>query len=251
VTDLATTLIRKGPPKLSDAVQRIASTVVSHEMRDAFQIFDTLSTLAQTGEAVTVYPSGQDCVVGRIEAVDPDRRSFILDLAEDSILAEGKASFVASLGGNAKIQFELDANWSIVPGRARMVELPLPEVCRVVNRRGESRLDTPLGGSYGARFTTLGKVFELPLYDFSLSGVGLRATPAEAYELHIGKKLEGVQLDLGPSLTIQADLEVRLLRPFRTFLLGEQVQIGCRIASIEPAMKQRLERAVNAVQRKR
>jgi c-di-GMP-binding flagellar brake protein YcgR len=251
VTDLATTLIRKGPPKLSDAVQRIAPNLVAHEMCDAFQIFDTLSTLAQSGEAVTVYPSGQDYVVARIEAVDPDRRSFILDLAEDSILAEGKASFVASLGGNAKIQFELDANWSIVPGRARMVELPLPETCRVLNRRAESRLETPLGGSYGARFTTLGKVFELPLYDFSLSGVGLRASPAEAYELHVGKKLEGVELDLGPSLTIQADLEVRLLRPFRTFLLGEQVQIGCRISRIEMVMKQRLERAVSAVQRKR
>ena len=251
MTDLATTLIRKGPPKLSDAVQRIASNVPAHEMCDAFQIVDTLSTLGQTGEAVTVYPSGQDCVVAQIESVDPDRRSFILELAEDGIVVEGKASFVASLGGNANIQFELDANWTSVPGRARMVELPLPEVCRVLNRRAESRLDTPLGGSYGARFTTLGKVFELPLYDFSLGGVGLRATPAEAYELHIGKKLEGVQLDLGPSLTIQADLEVRLLRPFRTFLLGEQVQIGCRISKIEMVMRQRLERAVSAVQRKR
>jgi hypothetical protein len=60
-----------------------------------------------------------------------------------------------------------------------------------------------------------------------------------------------VELDLGPSLTIQADLEVRLLRPFRTFLLGEQVQIGCRISKIEMVMKQRLERAVSTVQRKR
>ena len=251
MTDLATTLIRKGPPKLSDAVQRIAANLVAHEMCDAFQIVDTLSTLAQTGEPVTVYPAGQDFVMARIDAVDPDRRSFILDLAEDSILPVGKASFVASLGGNAKLQFDLDANWSTVPDRPRMVELPLPELCRVLNRRTESRLETPLGGSYGARFTTLGKVFELPLYDFSLSGVGLRATPTQAYELHIGKKLEGVQLDLGPSLTIQADLEVRLLRPFRTFLLGEQVQIGCRISKIEMVMKQRLERAVSAVQRKR
>ena len=251
MTDLATTLIRKGPPKLSDAVQRIAPNLVAHEMGDAFQIFDTLSTLAQSGEAVTVYPSGQDFVMARIDTIDQDRRTFILDLAEDSKLAKGKASFTASLGGNAKIQFDLDANWSLVPGRAQAVELPLPEVCRVQNRRAEARLETPLSGSYGARFTTLGKVFELALYDFSCSGVGLRATPAQAYELHVGKKLEAVELELGPSLIIQADLEVRLLRPFRTFLLGEQVQIGCRISKIEMVMKQRLERAVSAVQRKR
>lgn len=251
MTDMATTQMRKGPPKLSDAVERIPANTGSHAMSDAFQIFDTLSTLAQTGEAITVYPMGQDCVMARIDAVDPDRRSFILDLAEDSILAEGNADFVASLGGNAKIQFSLDANWSIVSGRSHAVELPLPDSCQVLNRRAEARLDTPLGGHYGARFTYLGKVFELPLYDFSVGGVGLRATTEQAYELYVGKKLEGVELELGPSLSIMADLEIRLLRPFRTFLLGEQVQVGCRISNISMQMKQRLERAVSKVQLKR
>jgi c-di-GMP-binding flagellar brake protein YcgR len=251
LTDLATTQFRKGPPKPSDAISRIAPNASAHQVNDAFQIFDTLSSLAQTGEAVTVYPMGQDYVMARIEAVDPDRRAFTLDLVEDSILAEGKAVFTASLGGNARVQFELDANWSIVPGRPQMVELPLPETCQVLNRRAEARLESPLGGSYGARFTYLGKVFELPLYDFSLSGVGLRATKDQAYELYVGKKLEGVELELGPSLAITADLEVRLLRPFRTFLLGEQVQVGCRISNISMQMKQRLERAVSKVQMKR
>jgi c-di-GMP-binding flagellar brake protein YcgR len=250
LTDLASTQFRKGPPKPSDAIARIAPNAAAHQMSDAFQIFETLSSLAQTGEAVTVYPMGQDFVMARIEAVDPDRRSFTLDLLDDSILAEGKAVFTASLGGNARIQFELDANWSIVPGRAQMVELPLPETCQVLNRRAEARLESPLGGSYGARFTYLGKVFELPLYDFSLSGVGLRATKDQAYELFVGKKLEGVELELGPSLTITADLEIRLLRPFRTFLLGEQVQVGCRISNITMQMKQRLERAVSKVQKR-
>jgi c-di-GMP-binding flagellar brake protein YcgR len=251
LTDLTATQFRKGPPKLTDAVERIPKNASAHEMRDAFQIFDTLSTLAQTGEAVTVYPVGQDFVMGRIDGVDPDRRAFTLDLLEDSILAEGKATFVAPLGSNAKVQFELDANWNIVPGRTQMVELPLPEACLVLNRRAEARLETPLGGSYGARFTHLGKVFELPLYDFSRGGVGLRATLQQADEFFVGKKLEGVQLELGPSLTIQADLEVRLMRRFRTFLLGEQVQIGCRISNIEMVMRQRLERAVSKVQMKR
>ncbi len=250
MTDMATTQMRKGPPRLSNAVERIKPNTASHVMSDAFQIFDTLSTLAQTGEAVTVYPMGQDFVMARIDAVDPDRRSFILDLAEDSILAEGKAEFVASLGGNAKVQFALDANWSIVTGRSQAVELPLPDTCQVLNRRAEARLETPLGGHYSARFTLLGKVFELPLYDFSLGGVGLRATLEQAYEFFVGKKLEGVELELGPSLAITADFEVRLLRPFRTFLLGEQVQVGCRISNINMQMKQRLERAVNKVQKR-
>jgi flagellar brake protein len=251
VTDMALTQIRKGPPKLSDAVERIPPTAAAHEMSDAFQICDALSTLAQTGEAITVYPLGQDFVMARIDAVDPDRRAFVLDLLDDSIPAEGKAVFVAPMGGNAKLQFELDANWNILPGRSRAVELPLPESCLLLNRRAEARLESPLGGSYGARFTYLGKVFELPLYDFSRGGVGLRATLDQAYELYVGQKLESVELELGPSLAITADLEIRLLRPFRTFLLGEQMQVGCRISNITMQMKQRLERAVSKVQMKR
>jgi c-di-GMP-binding flagellar brake protein YcgR len=121
----------------------------------------------------------------------------------------------------------------------------------VLNRRAEPRLESPLGMNYGARFTLLGKVFEMPLYDFSRGGVGLRATPEQALELYVGKKLEGVQLELGTSLAVSADLEIRLLRPFRTFLLGQQVQVGCRISNITMQMRQTLERAVVKIQKRR
>lgn len=94
-----------------------------------------------------MYPMGQDFVMARIDAVDQDRRSFLLELAYDLILAEGKTVFAASLGGNAKIQFELDANWSIVPDRAQVVELPLPEVCQVLNRRAEAHLPAGEAGA--------------------------------------------------------------------------------------------------------
>jgi hypothetical protein len=104
--------------------------------------------------------------------------------------------------------------------------------------------------NYGARFTLLGKVFEMPLYDFSRGGVGLRATPEQAMELYVGKKLDNVLLEMGSSLIVTADLEVRLLRPFRTFLLGQQVQVGCRISNITMQMRQSLERAV-AVHKRR
>lgn len=251
MTDLSFMPMRKGPPKLSDAVDRITLNTVAHEMRDPFDIGDTLSMLAQTGEAVTVYPPGRDLVMARVASIDPERRTFVLDLAEDSLLDEGRACFVASLGGNAKIQFELDANWTIVPGDGHMVELPVPAACLVLNRRAEQRLDTPVGVNYSARFAVLGKVMEMPLYDFSRGGVGLRATPDQAYELYVGKKLEGVDLELGHSLAVQADLEVRLLRPFRTFLLGQQVQVGCRISNITMQMRQSLDRAVNTAQKRK
>ena len=70
-------------------------------------------------------------------------------------------------------------------------------------------------------------------------------------ELYVGKKLEGVQLEMGGSLVVTADLEVRLLRPFRTFLLGQQVQVGCRISNISMQMHQTLGRAVEKMQKRR
>jgi c-di-GMP-binding flagellar brake protein YcgR len=243
--------MRKGPPPPADAVDRIRQDAGAHDMRDPFDIGDALTTLALTGEPVTVYPRGQDFVMARIDSVDPEHKVFTLELAGNDVLAEGEAAFVAALGSNAKIQFELDADWAIVEGRPELVQLPLPEVCLVLNRRAEPRLESPVGMNYGARFTLLGKVFEMPLYDFSRGGVGLRATPEQALELYVGKKLEGVQLELGTSLAVSADLEIRLLRPFRTFLLGQQVQVGCRISNISMQMRQTLERAVVKVQKRR
>jgi c-di-GMP-binding flagellar brake protein YcgR len=251
VTDFTMPLMRKGPPKPADAVDRIKPNSAAHEMRDAFDIADALTTLARAGEPVTVYPYGQDVVMARIDSVDPEGKVFTLDPVEHVLLTQGRTVFVASLGGNAKIQFELEAVPGVVPDRPDLLQFPLPVACLVLNRRAEQRLESPLGMNYGARFTLMGKVFEMPLYDFSRGGVGLRATPEQALELYVGKKLDGVLLELGSSLVVTADLEVRLLRPFRTFLLGQQVQVGCRISNITMQMRQTLDRAVSTAQKRR
>jgi c-di-GMP-binding flagellar brake protein YcgR len=243
--------MRKGPPKPADAVGRIHPNSGAHEMRDPFDIGDALTTLALSGEPVTVYPYGQDVVMARIDSVDPEGKVFTLDLAEPGAAPGRKIVFVAALGSNAKIQFELETDPAPVPERPDLLQYPLPDVCLVLNRRAEPRLESPLGMNYGARFTMMGKVFEMPLYDFSRGGVGLRATPEQAMELYVGKKLEGVLLEMGSSLLVTADLEVRLLRPFRTFLLGQQVQVGCRISNISMQMRQTLDRAVDKVQKRR
>ena len=251
MTDLSMPLMRKGPPKPADAVDRIRPDSGAHEMRDPFDIGDALTTLALTGEPVTVYPYGHDVVLARIDSVDPEGKVFTLDLAEPGAAPGGKIVFVAALGSNAKIQFELETDPAPVADRPDLLQFPLPDVCLVLNRRAEPRLESPVGMNYGARFTMMGKVFEMPLYDFSRGGVGLRATPEQALELYVGKKLEGVLLEMGATLVVTADLEVRLMRPFRTFLLGQQVQVGCRISNISMQMRQSLERAVDKVQTRR
>jgi len=235
---------RKGPPRHADSVSRIGGNLAPHEMRDPFDIGEALATLAASGDPVTVYSGILDPMLARIESVDPELPHFVVDFTGGAVPPEGPATFVATIGGSAKLQFELESDWRGLPGQPHLVPAEFPEACLVLNRRSAQRVETPVGGNYSATFNLSNKQFELPLYDFSQGGVGLRATPDQCFGLMIGKKLLGVRLELGPALVIVADLEVRLLRPFRTFLLGEQVQIGCSFASISMQMQQTLERFV-------
>ncbi|RZJ85076.1 MAG: flagellar brake protein [Massilia sp.] len=247
MNEIAAPLIRKGPPKQADALKRIGSTAEPHEMRDPFDIGEALTALSLSGEPVTVFPAGWiEPLLARIESVDPDLPHFVLDFSGSERPPAGKATLVASLGGNAKLQFELDQSWEPTADNRMHVAAEFPPACLVLNRRAARRVETPVGVNYMASFRIKGSYIELPLYDFSQGGVGLRATPEQCFGLHVGKKLEGVRLELGPNLVLMADLEVRLLRPFRTFLLGEQVQIGCSFASISMQMQQTLERFVTS-----
>jgi c-di-GMP-binding flagellar brake protein YcgR len=247
VTDTPPRPPRKGLPRPSDVLDRIAANASPHEMRDPFDIGETFTSLAESGEALTIYPhSLAEPMLARIEFVHPEEPQFTLDIAGDLPLPPGRVTFVAALGGNAKLQFELDSEWTPAPGASNLVPAVFPESCLVLNRRAAPRLETPVNGNFAATFTLMNKQFELPLCDYSVGGVGLRATPGQAAELYLGRKLKSVRLQLGPALAIVADLEIRLLRPFRSFLLGEQVQVGCSIDNIEMQMQQSLQRLVSS-----
>lgn len=245
VTDHPLDPPRKGAPLPGDLIPRIDSGTPVHEMRDPYDIGETLSMLADTGGPLTIYPADPaEPMLCRVASVHPEEPHFTLDIAEGAAIPAGRATFVAALAGNARLQFDLESDWAALPGPPHLVPAVFPDTCLVLNRRAAPRLDTPVNGNYIATFSMLNKAFEMPLCDYSTSGVGLRATPEQADELYVGRKLRSVHLQLGPALTIVADLEIRLLRPFRSFLLGEQVQVGCAISNIEMQMQQTLERLV-------
>jgi c-di-GMP-binding flagellar brake protein YcgR len=226
-------LHRKGVPKPADVVGLISPDAGAHEMRDPFDIGEVLESLAQSGDAVSVYPArpGYPVLLARIHSVDPEHPTFVIDFAGANP-PSGYATLVAAMGGNAKLQFELNQEWIGQPGQPNLASASFPESCLVLNRRAARRSETPVGVNYTATFKLLGTPYVLPLFDVSVGGVGMRATPEQAMRLRVGKKLEGVRLELGPEQVMVADLEIRLLRPFRTFLLGEQVQVGCSYATV-------------------
>lgn len=244
--NVSVAIARKGMPKPADALTRIPDTASPHQMCDPFDIGEALTTLSLSGDALTVYTDSPEPILARIASVDPELPHFVLDFSGSALPAAGPATLVAAINGNAKLQFELDSDWATLPEQPQLVPATFPDTCLVLNRRSARRVETPVGGNYTASFGLSGKQYELPLYDFSEGGVGMRSSPEGCFGLHVGKKLNGVRLELGPALVVVADLEVRLLRPFRTYLLGEQVQIGCSFASISMQMQQTLERFVTA-----
>ncbi|OFA03546.1 flagellar brake protein YcgR [Duganella phyllosphaerae] len=235
--------MRRGPPLLKDAVEPMPPGSQPHEMSDEHDIAEALSLLAQNGDPVSIHPaSSTNVVLGRILSVHPELPHFTLELNEGEFIPPGEATFVAWLR-SSKMQFKLAYdNWTPVPDQPTIIPLDFPLRCQVLNRRSSTRLETPLGIYYMASFVLNGKPYELQLYDFSAGGVGMRAPPRDTVGLHVGRKLQRVRLELGPDTVMIADLAVRLSRTFRSFLLGEQVQIGCQFINLSPAMQEELTR---------
>jgi c-di-GMP-binding flagellar brake protein YcgR len=238
---------RKGPPRPSDAVVMIREGDEPHEMTDPFDIGEALDQLAETGEPISIYAGrAREPIMARIESVDPELPHFVLDLAGDATLpTEHALTIVASLGNNAKMQFELPEKWKIQTGNPQLVNCEFPEVCLVLNRRSEKRFESPVGGNYTASFMMMAQKRSLQLYDFSMHGVAMRAEPRHTMGLRVGKKLDAVRLDIGDEFVV-VDMIVRSVRRFRTFLLGEQVQIGCQFSNLTPQSEQKLQAIISS-----
>lgn len=213
----------------------------AHEMRDPFDIGEALAALADAGAMLTVYPAGAAestaPLLARIVAVAADAPRFTLELPDAAVIAAGPATFVALLARDARLQFELDSDSRASSSEPHQLSLPFPESCLVLERRATPRADTALVDYFAATITLPDRQIELPLCDFATGGIGMHAPPEAARRLHVGQKLKNVRLQLGPALTIVADLEVRMLRPFRSYLLGEKVQVGCRYDRIGMEMR--------------
>ncbi|WP_229419445.1 flagellar brake protein [Pseudoduganella dura] len=234
---------RRAEPCAAEIVARIPLNAQPHEIADPLAIRESLQMLADRGEAVTIYPAGAiEPVLACILSVHETEPEFTLLLNEGSTLPAGSCTFVTRLD-SARFQFELTDDRAALPGAPARVRVAFPSHGLVLNRRATARLETPLAGNYTASFVLFGTPYELQLYDVATGGIGMRCAPRDSPGLHIGRKLQRVRLELNETVVI-CDLEVRLSRRFRSFLLGEQVQIGCRFVNLSPLMQVAVEKAI-------
>lgn len=239
LTEHTAVTIRKGPPRPQDAIGAIPAAANTYDMTTEDDIGDAFTSLAASGEAVSMYTSGiREPVLGRILSVDPEQPHFVMELNEGSTLQPGKVTFVTVMS-NAKIQFRLsDADWNSLPGQPHLIPMKFPETCAVLNRRASERVETPLGVTFMASFEVNGRMYELPIYDFALGGMGLRCTKSATKGLLKGRKVVEVRLELETESesesVVVAEMEIRVTRAVRSFLLGEQLHVGCMFTQVSP-----------------
>ena len=243
------THVRKGPPRPSDAIAPIPATANSFSMTSEDEIGDTLTLLAEHGDAISMYTAGsREPVLGRILSVDPEQPHFVMELNEGSELKPGSVTFVATLP-HAKLQFKLsNPDWNALPGQPLHIPMIFPETCSVLNRRATERLETPLGATCVATVTVKeNHTYEWPIYDISLGGLGLHCPKAEAKGLIKGRKLHNVVLEMGEETIEIAELEVRFTRAFRSFLLGEQLHLGCMFVNPSPEVLSQIQSVLDKI----
>jgi len=241
--------VRKGPPRPLDAIAPIPATANSFSMTSEDEIGDTLTLLAEHGDAISMYTAGsREPVLGRILSVDPELPHFVMELNEGSELKPGNVTFVATLP-NAKLQFKLSKpDWDALPGQPLHIPMTFPETCSVLNRRATERVETPLGASFTASMVANdGHTHEWPIYDISLGGLGLHCTKAEAKGLIKGRKVHDVVLELGNETVEIAEIEVRFTRAFRSFLLGEQLHLGCMFVNPSPEVLSKIKSVLDKI----
>ncbi len=237
--------IRKGPPRPQDAIPPFPVSASSYEITSEDDIGDLLTILSASGEAISMYAAGsREAVLGRILSVDPELPHFVMEFSPGSALPPGKTTFVAPLP-TAKLQFRLtDQEWHALPGKPHLIQMTFPETCAVMNRRSSERMETPLGANFTATLTLGSNTVEMTIYDISQGGVGLRCAKHLAKGLLRGRKLRDVQLELGSDTIHVAEMEIRFTRAYRSFLLGEQVHLGCMFLNLAPEEADKIKNVV-------
>jgi c-di-GMP-binding flagellar brake protein YcgR len=240
--------IRKGPPRPQDAISPIPAAASCFDMTSEDDIGDTLTLLAEHGDAISMYASGnREAVLGRILSVDPKLPHFVMELNEGATLPPGKITFVAVLR-TGKLQFRLSSpEWNAVPGSPQLIPMTFPETCSVLDRRAAERVETPLGDNFMATLEIHGNPHEWSIYDFSMGGIGLRCSKLEAKGLLKGRRLAEVSLVLEERTISVVELEVRFTRGFRSFLLGEQIHIGCMFINLTPEAESEIKTLIDLV----
>jgi c-di-GMP-binding flagellar brake protein YcgR len=235
-------LLADPPPLRIDSPERIAQALLP---------------LVEPAAAVTLYPVLADASLGpaqrgRFEAVNAAAQQIALSCEDVGALAAldtVTAWLCVTLLHGVKAQFTVSGVWQVQADNTARLEAALPPELMKVQRRRYVRVDAPVGQSYRADFVLDRRHYAVSVDDLSLGGVGLRAVPRDVVMLVVGRQIKQVDIELGPAGVLRVDLEVRSRRKFSSFLLGEQLHIGCSFVALPAEAGEQLKWAIDALMR--
>ncbi|WP_272970615.1 PilZ domain-containing protein [Comamonas terrigena] len=232
------------PAAVDLSYYRLSTPVAVQQVLESLQRQQAVMTLlADVPDAHAVHDAGgRPCGMAVLSQVDAEQQCLVMEVSGALLPLPAAVLVVAHLPGSVRTQWELQAQWTeLSPGRWQL-QAPWPNQVLQHQRRRHPRLQLPLGQRYEASFMFGQRHCVLHMDDLSQGGVALRGTRSETSMLFMGRKISKVVLDLGSGVQVQVDLTVRSRRSYKSFLLGEQVMVGCSLEGMTDEVQAALAR---------
>jgi len=214
------------PAAVDLSYYRLSTPVAVQQVLESLQRQQAVMTLlADVPDAHAVHDAGgRPCGMAVLSQVDAEQQRLVMEVSGALLPLPAAVLVVAHLPGS----WQLQASW--------------PTQVLQHQRRRHPRLQLPLGQRYEASFMFGQRHCVLHMDDLSQGGVALRGTRSETSMLFMGRKISKVVLDLGSGVQVQVDLTVRSRRSYKSFLLGEQVMVGCSLEGMTDEVQAALAR---------
>jgi c-di-GMP-binding flagellar brake protein YcgR len=225
-------------------------------LRTPMEIGFVLRSLAQKGDLITLhFDHGQHSFLTAILGVDVKQQQFWFDIsgveALNRALQRADHIVFAAAPEGVKVQFVLEGGVS----RQDYDDKPafvsrFPDDLIKLQRREYFRLDTPVGRPLICKLPhSNGKVYELPLHDISVGGVGLwMSGVADVEQLDV---FHGCRIDLGTFGMIEVSLEIRSKRQVTRRDGTVQTMLGTRFVNLPRQTESLLQRYIAQLERER
>lgn len=179
--------------------------------------------------------------IARVEQLDLQCHTMALTVAAPVMALPDHVVAITHLAGGVRVQFDVHGQWQSYDGKQWQLNTHWPQEVLQLQRRRHPRLGVPVGQNYSASFSFGRKRCILDIEDLSIGGVALRGSRQETAMLFMGRVLPQVVLTMADGTQLQASLKVRARRSYRSFLLGEQVLVGCSVEVMDEADRAKLE----------
>lgn len=214
-----------------------------YRLRDAAVIARVMQELVEQQAVLSLYAAQSDqglevadhappLALASLRCTDVSQSALVLQIPRQTQPMPPRLIGIANMGAGVRVQCAVEGTWNEAAD-AWVLQATWPDELLQLQRRRHQRFPVPLGQNYTASFMFGRKRCVLDIDDLSLGGIALRGTRADTAMLFLGRELPQVTLKLANHDILRASLKVRLRRSYRSFLLGEQVLVGCSIESMD------------------